>query len=287
MVIEPISINDELQTNIEEVNKQIEALGSDNILCVFSTTSCFAPRGYDNVIEISKICKRKNIFHLVNNAYGIYCTKIIDMLNQSEKYGKIDIIVSSTDKNFMVPVGGSLIYSSNKILISKLKKNYPGRASMAPIRDLFITLLEMGKKNYSQLIVQRKQNYSKLKTAMKAIAEKYGEKIIENPNNKISICLTLSNICKNTKNKAEVTYFGSLFYYRQISGIRVVARSDTIDFNGFKFTNYGSHCEDYKYLPYCSFAAAIGISEVEVLLLSLFTFFILKRIISFPFLSFI
>ena len=93
----------------------------------------------------------------------------------------------------------------------------------------------------------------------------------------------MSNICKNTKNKAEVTYFGSLFYYRQISGIRVVARSDTIDFNGFKFTNYGSHCEDYKYLPYCSFAAAIGISEVEVLLLSLFTFFILKRIISFPF----
>jgi len=68
------------------------------------------------------------------------------MLNQSVKKGKIDIIISSTDKNFMVPVGGSLIYSSNKDMINKLKKNYPGRASMAPIRDLFITLLEMGKK---------------------------------------------------------------------------------------------------------------------------------------------
>jgi O-phospho-L-seryl-tRNASec:L-selenocysteinyl-tRNA synthase len=122
----------------------------------------------------------------------------------------------------------------------------------------------MGKKKYSELIAKRKQTYIKLKTAMKSIADKYGEKIIENPNNKISICLTLNNICKDTKNKADVTYFGSLFYYRQISGIRVVARSDPIDFNGFKFTNYGSHCEDYKYLPYCSFAAAIGMVEEEV-----------------------
>jgi O-phospho-L-seryl-tRNASec:L-selenocysteinyl-tRNA synthase len=187
------------------------------------------------------------------------------MLNQSEKQGKIDIIVSSTDKNFMVPVGGSLIYSSDKNLISKLKKNYPGRASMAPIRDLFITLLEMGKKKYLELIALRKLNYAKLKTAMKAIAEKYGERIIENPNNKISLCLTLGKICKDARSKADVTYFGSLFYYRQISGIRVVAKAEPIDFNGFKFTNYGSHCEDYKYLPYCSFAAAIGMSEIEVL----------------------
>ena len=264
MVIEPLIIKDELQTNIEEVNKQIETLGAENILCVFTTTSCFAPRGYDNIIEISKICKNKNIFHLINNAYGIYCNKIIDMLNQSEKSGRIDIIVSSTDKNFMVPVGGSLIYSSDKNLISKIKKNYPGRASMAPIRDLFITLLEMGKKKYIELITLRKQNYTKLKTTMKKIAEKYGEKIIENPNNKISICLTLNNICKDAKNKAEVTYFGSLFYYRQISGIRVIAKEDPLDFNGFKFTNYGSHCDNYNHLPYCSFAAAIGMSEVEV-----------------------
>lgn len=264
VVIEPIINNDELQTNIEEISKQIDLLGAENILCIFSTTSCFAPRGYDKIQEISKICKKQNLFHLTNNAYGIYCTKIIDMLNQSDKNGRIDIIVSSTDKNFMVPVGGSLIYSSNKEIINKIKKNYPGRASMAPIRDLFITLLEMGKKRYMDLISERKKNYVKLKTAMKIIADKYGEKVIENPNNKISICLTLENICKDAKNKSEVTYFGSLFYYRQISGIRVLAKSDPIDFNGFKFTNYGSHCEDYKYLPYCSFAAGIGMTEKEV-----------------------
>jgi len=94
--------------------------------------------------------------------------------------------------------------------------------------------------------------------------KKYNERIIENPNNKISICMSLQNICKNAKSKNEITYFGSLFYYRQISGIRVIAKSDVIDFNGFFFKNYGSHCEDYKLLPYCSFAAGIGMTNTEV-----------------------
>lgn len=255
---------DELNTNLEEIENQIEKLGAENILCIFSTSSCFAPRGYDNIKEISIICKKKNIFHLLNNAYGIYCTKITDILNQSDRIGNIDIIISSTDKNFMVPVGGSLIYSSNTKIIDKIKKNYPGRASIAPIRDLFITLLEMGKLKYLELIAERKKNYKRLKDSMQRIAEKYGENIIENPNNKISIAMTLRNICKNAKNKNDITYFGSLFYYRQISGIRVIAPSAQIDFNGYKFKNYGSHCQDYKYLPYCSFAAGIGLSENEV-----------------------
>jgi O-phospho-L-seryl-tRNASec:L-selenocysteinyl-tRNA synthase len=39
------------------------------------------------------------------------------MLNQSIKAGRIDAIISSTDKNFMVPVGGSIIYSPNEVKI--------------------------------------------------------------------------------------------------------------------------------------------------------------------------
>jgi len=65
--------------------------------------------------EISIICKNSNIHHVVNNAYGITCTKVIDILSQSNKVGRIDVIISSTDKNFMVPVGGSLLYSSNEV----------------------------------------------------------------------------------------------------------------------------------------------------------------------------
>ncbi len=65
--------------------------------------------------EIAVLCKKYDIPHLINNAYGITCTKIMDLLVQANKSGRVDVIISSTDKNFMVPVGGSLIYSSNDV----------------------------------------------------------------------------------------------------------------------------------------------------------------------------
>ena len=72
--------------------------------------------------------------------------------------------MSSTDKNFMVPVGGSAIYSSKKKdLIDKINKFYPGRASGGPTLDLFITYLQMGAKTMKQLVKERKENYDYLK----------------------------------------------------------------------------------------------------------------------------
>ncbi len=47
----------------------------------------------------------------------------------------------------MVPVGGAFVFSNDKKIIKDLSEIYPGRASNAPIVDLFITLLSMGKKN--------------------------------------------------------------------------------------------------------------------------------------------
>jgi O-phospho-L-seryl-tRNASec:L-selenocysteinyl-tRNA synthase len=187
------------------------------------------------------------------------------MLNQSVKIGRVDVIISSTDKNFMVPVGGALIYSNNEELINKIKKNYPGRASMSPIIDIFITLLQMGKKKYKSLMDDRKEKYKLLKDIMNKIAINYSERILDTPNNKISIAMSLKNICKNTNNKSEITYLGSLFFSRQISGIRIISPSfEEFNLNGYKFRNYGSHCDNYAYLPYCSFACAIGITKEEV-----------------------
>lgn len=37
-------VGDELQTDIETISQTISEVGPDNILCVLSTTSCFAPR---------------------------------------------------------------------------------------------------------------------------------------------------------------------------------------------------------------------------------------------------
>lgn len=84
---EPIIISnlikeDELSTNIELIKSEILRLKPENILCVLSTTSCFAPRTPDNSIEISKICKEYDIPHIINNAYGIQSSKSCHIINE-------------------------------------------------------------------------------------------------------------------------------------------------------------------------------------------------------------
>jgi O-phospho-L-seryl-tRNASec:L-selenocysteinyl-tRNA synthase len=56
----------------------------------------------------------------------------------------------------MVPVGGSIVCSSDKQLIQALSTTYPGRASSAPVVDLFLTFLSLGKTGYSKLLMERK-----------------------------------------------------------------------------------------------------------------------------------
>lgn len=44
VVIENVLEGDELRTDLKAVEAKIQDLGADNILCIHSTTSCFAPR---------------------------------------------------------------------------------------------------------------------------------------------------------------------------------------------------------------------------------------------------
>lgn len=65
-------MGEEIITDIEEMEKYIVKLeGDKNVLCVLSTTSCFAARTPDKLLEIGNLCKKYNIFHVINNAYGL------------------------------------------------------------------------------------------------------------------------------------------------------------------------------------------------------------------------
>lgn len=44
VVVENVLEGEELRTNLDAVEQKIQELGAENILCVHSTTSCFAPR---------------------------------------------------------------------------------------------------------------------------------------------------------------------------------------------------------------------------------------------------
>lgn len=47
MVIENVKEDDELRTDVAAIEKAIAGNGADSVVCVLSTTSCFAPRAPD------------------------------------------------------------------------------------------------------------------------------------------------------------------------------------------------------------------------------------------------
>ena len=48
-MIENIVEDQEVRTNVDEIINQVKILGSENILCILSTSSCFAARGMDKL----------------------------------------------------------------------------------------------------------------------------------------------------------------------------------------------------------------------------------------------
>ena len=86
------------------------------------------------------------IGHVINNAYGVQSAALCKAISAAGRRGRLDAFVQSTDKNFMVPVGGAIIAapSSRPGLVEAVSKAYPGRAGMAPLLDLLITLLHWG-----------------------------------------------------------------------------------------------------------------------------------------------
>ena len=162
IVVENILEGDELRTDLEMIEKIIKEKGAEQIVGVVSTSSCFAPRSPDKIVEISNICKKYDVGHLINNAYGVQSSKTCSLIADASKLGRVDAFIQSTDKNFMVPVGGAIVATSqDSKFIDEISRSYPGRASIAPILDLFITLLSMGIKGYKSLLKERKVSIRK------------------------------------------------------------------------------------------------------------------------------
>ena len=56
------------------------------------------------------------------------------------------LTLQSTDKNFMVPVGGAVVAGFDAEWVGAISRTYPGRASATPSIDVFITLVSACKK---------------------------------------------------------------------------------------------------------------------------------------------
>eukprot|EP00002_Diphylleia_rotans_P036295 TRINITY_DN7982_c0_g1_i2.p1 TRINITY_DN7982_c0_g1~~TRINITY_DN7982_c0_g1_i2.p1 ORF type:complete len:239 (+),score=31.80 TRINITY_DN7982_c0_g1_i2:250-966(+) len=182
-------------------------------------------------------------------------------ITSAMRKGRVDLIVQSTDKNYMVPVGGAVISTSNPELLESVSKLYPGRASMSPILDLFITLLSMGASGFRRLLKEREEYFQYTKERLLEVAQKHGERVLNTPNNPISMAMSVGNLCDGSDRDS--TYLGSMLFQRNCSGCRIVSTRATNKVAGIQFEGYGAHTNSYP-VPYLTVACAIGASKTEI-----------------------
>lgn len=259
IVIDPLRNEDELQTNLAEFENQIHKLGAHNIVGIVSTTSCFAPRGCDDVEALAVLAKNHNIPHVINNAYGLQSTFLTHQVEQASRAGRVDLFIQSTDKNLLVPVGGAIVAGSNKKLVDDVSKRYAGRGSSSQTLDVFMTLLSLGATGYMQLVQDRKDNFIYLRQKLRNLSTRHNEKILITKRNPISVAMTLENF-----DKAKVSMIGSMLFTRGVSGCRVISTTDSKTIDGHKFPGWGSHISSSNNTPYITAAAGLGIVKHEI-----------------------
>lgn len=228
VIIDTIRTEDGLSTNMSAFKQKIEELGSDNIVAIFSTTSCFAPRQCDNISALSMLAKENNIPHVVNNAYGMQSKRIMNKIGNvaGNKDCRLDLIVQSTDKNLMVPVGGAVIAGKGE-LIDQVSKQYAGRASSSQTLDVFMTLLSLGKSGYLKLVENRESVFQYMKTALLNLNES-SVNVMPTKENPISIALAINSIESETN-------VGSMLFKRGVSGARFISTREIKSIDGYEF----------------------------------------------------
>jgi O-phospho-L-seryl-tRNASec:L-selenocysteinyl-tRNA synthase len=210
---------------------------------VVSTTTFFPPRESDDVKAIAKLAADEGIVHIINNAYGVQSRQIMSQINGAIDAGRVDAVVQSTDKNFLTPVGGSIVASTNCDFMEHVTQIYAGRASAAPIIHFLAAVLSTGFTGYEALRDTQEENRKLLQAKLKTIAKRHSERVLKvvNP---IAAALTLRN--------HDAKKVGFNLYSSRVTGPRVLEETD-----------FGVCCERY-HSPYITMNAAIGASEADI-----------------------
>ncbi|KAF0992013.1 hypothetical protein HZS_3951, partial [Henneguya salminicola] len=251
---------DQITTDMVLIKEAIEKYTPASIVCIMTTSSCFAPRAPDKIYQIGELCQKYQIPHLLNNAYGVQVHKYSNLITDTINRSRLDLIVQSTDKNFMVPVGGSIVASPYPDLLKSVSGMYAGRASISPSLDLFITLLEMGSQKYKILLEIRNKNFVELRNRLDLIAKDFSLKLLESPDNHISL-----GILNFILFKAYKSIIGRRLFFHSVSGCRfkVIKLGDTKIIDGYEFKNWGSHIDNYP-CDYLTSAASIGMNQTDI-----------------------
>jgi O-phospho-L-seryl-tRNASec:L-selenocysteinyl-tRNA synthase len=255
IIIENELVGDELSTNLLALKMAINKYGAESIAAVLTTSSCFAPRVCDRLVKVGELLQSFGIPQIVNNAYGLQSSHAIHQINETIRLElPLTAIICSTDKNFMVPVGGSIIIAKPS-LITEISDLYPGRASIAPILDLFITLLAMGREGYRSVLERRKDSFRYLSDSLKRLESSSSSSCpitVLNTRNDISIAIRI-----------EDPFLGSQLFLRCVSGARVISPTTIRKVANHLILNFGAHHDGLKF-SYLTVAAAIGQTRRDI-----------------------
>ena len=225
--------------------KEIEKAAAKNTCAILSTTTFFVPREPDNIKEIAKIAEKKNIPHIINNAYGVQSREIMKLINSAIVAGRVDAVIQSTDKNFLTPVGGAIVASPREEFVDRVAATYAGRASAAPIVQFLAAILSLGVNGYERLRDEQETNRQLLEKSIKQVAEKYSERLL-NVHNPLSVAMTVS--------KGNAKKIGKALFSSRVTGARALAPTD-----------FGVCCPAYT-TAYINFDACIGIRKRDIVL---------------------
>ena len=108
---------------------------------------------------MAKLCGQHDIPHVINNAYGVQSALLCAQVTRACRVGRVDVIIQSTDKNFMVPVGGTVVAATKQRpdVLGAMARQYPGRAAVAAHLDLVLTLLHLGRTGWVAALRARAQ----------------------------------------------------------------------------------------------------------------------------------
>jgi O-phospho-L-seryl-tRNASec:L-selenocysteinyl-tRNA synthase len=235
---------DAVRIPIDDVIKNFD----DDCFAIISLTSFFPPREHDDIKGISKFAQENNLIHIVINAYGVQSPEWMALIRSAIDAGRVDVIIQSTDKNFLTPVGGAVIASPLKEKIVKVSQAYAGRASATPVVNFLISMLSLGIKGYQKLIGEQQQNRKILETKLRQIAEKLNERILDiyNP---VAVALSLENMKED-----QLYALGGALYNLRVTGPRVYNPKEKA---------FGTCCSNYP-TPYIVMNAAIGATEKDI-----------------------
>ena len=274
-----------------DVEAAIRQIGAENVVCVLSTTSCFAPRVPDDPLPISRVCSALDVPYVINNAYGLQSTKTMKRINAASVHGRVDALVQSTDKNFLVPVGGAVV-AGRKVVVRSVCDMYAGRASASPIVDVFMTLLGCGRDGFQSLLSERYTVLEYFLECMKRFAAEKGEDLLICDENDISFVLTMrsfTSVAATGKDDSDGTsdsnsgerggggssrscggprggtQLGAMLFRQCVSGPKVIVPGKTTTLCGAVFHNYGMHSDELASSPpLLVVACAIGMTKHEV-----------------------